>query len=248
MLAHFLFIIFAAMCFYHLYMVKKIQRILLICLSILVLLPTSIFAYGNPYYGGYSNCTWTAWQLVYSAYGIALPNFGNAGNWANAARSYGYGVGYEPAAGSVAVWSSHVAYVASVDYVSNTTHIQEGGYLGGYNERTVPASSSVNGQAFLGYIYISGGSSYVPEGDSYNVNPWGISRSTPSSSSNTTASRAATKKQEEKTTKVSVDELFKESTAVTNLGDGITISTNDIKTESLENIVYVDALESDIQK
>ena len=39
----------------------------------------------NPYFGGYSNCTWSAWQIVYDTTGIALPDFGVAGNWMNAA-------------------------------------------------------------------------------------------------------------------------------------------------------------------
>ena len=42
----------------------------------------------NPYFGGYSNCTWSAWQIAYETTGIALPDFGVSGNWMNAAASF----------------------------------------------------------------------------------------------------------------------------------------------------------------
>lgn len=108
----------------------------------------------NPYYGGWSNCTWGAWQLVYNNLGIALPSMGNAGNWLASAQRLGYGTGSEPRVGAVAVYSMHVAYV--VDYQpwrSNPVEIEEGGFNGGHNIRWVSAKTTGT-QPLRGYIYL----------------------------------------------------------------------------------------------
>lgn len=105
----------------------------------------------NPYSGGWSNCTWSAWYLVYTNKGIALPNMGSASNWLNAAQSLGYSTGTTPKVGAIAVYSYHVAYVTAVQF--NTITIEEGGYLGAHNIRNVSWSSDGT-QALQGYIYL----------------------------------------------------------------------------------------------
>ena len=106
----------------------------------------------NPYYGGWSNCTWSAWQLVYEATGVALPRLGNAGEWYANAMAYGYTVSTTPRANSVGVWSGHVVYVTAVD--GSNIYIKEGGFLGGYNECWIDGYSARYGEALIGYIYI----------------------------------------------------------------------------------------------
>lgn len=106
----------------------------------------------NPYSGGWSNCTYGAWQALYNATGIALPGMGNAGGWLSSAASMGYATGTTPQAGTIAVYSHHVAYVDSVS--GDMVHIVEGGFNGHYNERWVSASGT-GSQALRGYIYVS---------------------------------------------------------------------------------------------
>ena len=104
----------------------------------------------DPYAGGTSNCTDTAWLLAYEA-GHVLPNWGNAYAWLYNAQATGYATGYTPAIGSIAVYSNHVAYVAAVD--GNMVYIKEGGYDGHYMERWVSATSEGT-QSLQGYIYL----------------------------------------------------------------------------------------------
>lgn len=106
----------------------------------------------NPFGGGWSNCTWSAWQLAYQNTGVALPSLGNAGSWLANASAYGYSTGGTPAVGSVVVYSNHVAYVDAVG-ADGSYHIAEGGYLGGYNERWV-SGGLPEGQALYGFIYV----------------------------------------------------------------------------------------------
>ena len=105
----------------------------------------------DPYAGGTSNCTDTAWLLAYEA-GHVLPNWGNAYAWLYNAQATGYATGYTPAIGSIAVYSNHVAYVAAVD--GNMEYIKEGGYDGHYMERWVSATSEGT-QSLQGYIYLN---------------------------------------------------------------------------------------------
>lgn len=116
-------------------------------------------SYYNPYYGGWSNCTWSAWQLVYEATGVALPSLGNAGQWYANAATLGYEVSSEPRANSVGVWSGHVVYV--VDFDGSQIYIKEGGFLGRYNECWTDAYSARYGEALIGYIYIPGDMSEI---------------------------------------------------------------------------------------
>lgn len=117
----------------------------------------------NPYYGGWSNCTWSAWQLCYQYTGVALPRLGNAGAWYAGAAAMGLPVGQTPAANAIGVWSNHVVFVTEVSADGESVYIKEGGYCGGYNEGWISATSARNGQTFYGYIYITPGLS-IPAG------------------------------------------------------------------------------------
>ncbi len=105
----------------------------------------------NPYAGGWSNCTYGAWQALYNARGISLPNLGNASEWYSNAAAYGYSVSGTPTVGGIAVYSGHVAYVDGVD--GDMVHIVEGGYSGHYNERWVSASGTGT-KSTIGYINV----------------------------------------------------------------------------------------------
>ncbi|MBQ2689558.1 MAG: CHAP domain-containing protein [Solobacterium sp.] len=113
----------------------------------------------NPYYGGWSNCTWGAWQLVYNATGVALPRLGNAGEWYANAAAWGYEVSTEPRANSVIVWPGHVAYV--VDFDGQNIYIAEGGYMGNYNEGWCDGYGPRFGRPIIGYIYIPADASQI---------------------------------------------------------------------------------------
>ena len=106
----------------------------------------------NPYSGGWSNCTYGAWQAVYENLGIALPSFGSATNWLASAQAAGYSVGSAPRAGSVAVYYGHVAYVSAVSADGSSVYLIEGGYCGHYNERWA-ANGGTSSQPLIGYIY-----------------------------------------------------------------------------------------------
>lgn len=108
----------------------------------------------NPYYGGYRNCTWSAWQIAYETTGIALPNFGSAGNWLNKAASMGYVTSNVPVPNSIVVWSGHVGYVDAVSEDGSMIYVREGGYRGGYHEGWFPAYTPRSWQALYGYVYL----------------------------------------------------------------------------------------------
>ena len=105
----------------------------------------------NPYGGGWSNCTFGAWQALYNARGIALPNLGNASQWYANAAALGYAVSGSPTAGSIAVYNGHVAYVDGVE--GDMVHIVEGGFNGHYNERWV-SSAGTGTKSTIGYINV----------------------------------------------------------------------------------------------
>ena len=105
----------------------------------------------NPYYGGWSNCAYGAWQLAHNLSGVNLPSWGYAGSWLYSAQASGYATGLAPAAGSIAVYTGHVAYVSAVD--GDMVYIMEGGFNGGYNERWVN-KDYIYGQSLQGYIYL----------------------------------------------------------------------------------------------
>ena len=105
----------------------------------------------NPYYGGWSNCVYGAWQLAHDLRGVNLPSWGWAGSWLYSAQASGYATGLTPAAGSIAVYSGHVAYVYAVN--GDMVYIMEGGFNGGYNERWVN-KDYIYGQYLVGYIYL----------------------------------------------------------------------------------------------
>ena len=131
---------------------------------------------GNPYGGGYSNCTWTAWQLAYERAGAALPGWGNAGQWYdNAARS-GYSVGTAPRGKSIAVWTDsgygHVGYVTEIR--GDQMYVCEGGYNGSYHEGwlNIYAKRNYGTQSLRGFIYLGGNgvrSGYLNLGTSFRA-------------------------------------------------------------------------------
>jgi hypothetical protein len=137
------------------------KKIAAIVLSLAIVIPLKASAEGNPYPGGWDNCTWSAWQLVSDTDGIQLPSWGNAGEWLSSAAASGYPVGSEPMPNSIVVFSHHVAVVDAVDQDGNI-YIREGGYQGRYNEGW-ESPYSTSGGALLGYIYLgeAGSSTYV---------------------------------------------------------------------------------------
>ena len=108
----------------------------------------------NPYFGGYSNCTWSAWQIAYETTGIALPSLGAAGSWLRNAAAMGYTTSNVPVANSIVVWSGHVGYVSAVSEDGQMIYVREGGYSGGYHEGWFPAYYPRYRQALYGYIYL----------------------------------------------------------------------------------------------
>ena len=136
--------------------------VFLICLFGCFMDVLNVEAATNPYSGGNSNCTYTAWQKAYELTGITLPGWGNAGTWLNSARAAGFTVSSTPREKSIAVWTNgsygHVAYVSKVS--GNQIYVMEGGYLGGYHEGWANASghrypSDPNYKDLLaGYIYL----------------------------------------------------------------------------------------------
>lgn len=148
------------------------------------LVPMTASAAGNPYPTTQNvdgdayyevPCTWFAWQSVYDNQGVAMPGWGNAGNWLNGARNSGYATGSTPAVGAVAVWQGngygHVAYVVSVQSTTTFT-VNEGGRtdLDQTNSHGVAYSYKItnavggkrpydNGLTLVGFIYPKGKSS-----------------------------------------------------------------------------------------
>lgn len=124
------------------------------------------------------HCTYTVWQKVYDTLGIALPNWGNAVNWYQAASRAGYQV--VPAGGqapnnSIAVWSGgyggygHVAYIISADSVGANVYegsiTWKGIYYDVWEHWCSYKDLTVNryDQTLLGYIVLSK-TSYEPRG------------------------------------------------------------------------------------
>ncbi len=125
-------------------------------------------------------CTWFAWQQVYDNFGIALPAWGNAGNWFQAAKNAGYATGSQAKAGSIAVWSGgrygHVAYVTSasgITFVVNEggrtdlDHTSSHGVAYGYQltNATGAARPYDTAKTLLGFIYPQG----TPHTHSYSA-------------------------------------------------------------------------------
>ena len=152
------------------YKMRKKTRLVL-CFIITVSLALSIIsnmgtmkrveAANNPYSGGYSNCTWTAWQYCYESTGHALPGWSNAGSWLDSARNAGYTTSTTPRANSVAVWqdggNGHVAWVTNVN--GNQIYVKEGGFIGSGDGRhegwvSVTELRHYGTQRLAGFIYI----------------------------------------------------------------------------------------------
>lgn len=95
---------------------------------------------------GYYNreCTsFVAWRL-HSRNGYEMPRaIGNGGTWGNWAMAHGIRVDKNPAVGSVAWSSTHVAWVEAVDLIRGTVTIEDYnyGYDGIYRERTIASDN-----------------------------------------------------------------------------------------------------------
>ena len=165
-------------------MKKRVMCLFLTLMFAVTLVPMTASAAGNPYPTTQNvdgdayyevPCTWFAWQSVYDNQGVAMPGWGNAGNWLNGARNSGYATGSTPAVGAVAVWQGngygHVAYVVSVQSTTTFT-INEGGRtdLDQTNSHGVAYSYKItnavggkrpydNGLTLVGFIYPKGKSS-----------------------------------------------------------------------------------------
>ncbi len=167
-------------------MKKKILSVLLAVCLIVGALPMAASAASNPYpttqdWDGDGNyeipCTYFAWQQAYDNLGIALPNWGFSGNWLTGAQNASYATGSTPKPNSIAVWSSHVAFVTSVSGSSFT--VNEGGRTdldgpGGTHGIDYGFTRYVNdpyiGQV-KGFIYLKGGSS-TPSAKITLDDPW----------------------------------------------------------------------------
>jgi len=148
------------------YQMRKILTAVtgMILAGTLTISPLTIHAEGNPYGGGWNNCTWSAWQLVSETDGIQLPQWGNAGSWLTAAANAGYATGSVPAANSIAVWSHHVAFVTDTDGIDQI-YTEEGGFNGGYYEGWFSATGRGR---LCGFIYLGD----VPSADSAAAETW----------------------------------------------------------------------------
>ncbi|MGI6269350.1 MAG: CHAP domain-containing protein [Candidatus Howiella sp.] len=132
--------------------------------------PFSASAASNPYPYQHNitgrwivNCTWYAWQQAYERTGVALPAWGNAGQWYNNAAAQGWSVGTTAAVNSIAVWTDgsygHVGYVVGVEgeYIS----VIEGGRSDttdgiGSIKVSVYAKRNYGTQSLQGFIYLAG--------------------------------------------------------------------------------------------
>ena len=111
-------------------------------------------------------CTYYAWQQVYDNLGIALPAWGNGGQWYDNAKAAGYSTGTSAAAHSLAVWKDssygHVAYVTAVngnkmtvneggrtDYASTTQGVVNGANV----SSSVGSTRSSGKQTLVGFVY-----------------------------------------------------------------------------------------------
>lgn len=82
-------------------MLRRWTAFLLAFALILRTFSSPMEVHANPYGGGDSNCTYTAWRLAYENTGIQLPAWGNAHTWYNSARNAGYTVSTVPRAKSI---------------------------------------------------------------------------------------------------------------------------------------------------
>lgn len=146
------------------------------CIILLVVICTTgqkVSADGNPYpmYNWYENsesyqiaCTWYAWEQVYNQQGIALPAWGNAGNWYGNAPSKGS----TAKVGSIACWSisnsppyGHVAYVTGVNSNGSINIIEGGSNWPQADEHGLCSRTVQPGQYWpdQGFIYPQGSTS-----------------------------------------------------------------------------------------
>lgn len=157
---------------------KKIKLTFFVLLLFTCIANIQVSAVENPYptsqtIGGITTipCTRYAWQQAYDKTGVALPNFGNAVNWYERAKSSGYSVGSVAKPNSIAVWSGdtygHVSYVVSVNgskmtvneagMVSNGAAYNGTGIFNGNVVNSIVGQQKGNGSTkiLIGFIYLA---------------------------------------------------------------------------------------------
>ena len=165
---------------------RAISLLLALCLCI-ALLPTTALAAGNPYpnYNYYNSasdyqiaCTWYAWQQAYDRQGIALPIWGNGGDWFNSASGSGYSTGSTPTVGAIACWSAtntppygHVAYVTGVNGDGSFSLIEGGSGWSGASAHGVCSRTISHGLYWpdQGFIYLGSSGNSSP---AVAFSPW----------------------------------------------------------------------------
>lgn len=157
------------------------KRIIIALLTIVLIVTSftlTVSAASNPY-GKWQTidgvttvrCTWYAWQQAYDNTGVALPNFGNGGNWYSNAQNAGYAVGSVAKPNSIAVWSGgtygHVSYVVSVNgskmtvneagmTTNGAAYNGDGIYNGSICNTTVGGvKSQYSSKILVGFIYLT---------------------------------------------------------------------------------------------
>lgn len=115
-------------------------------------------------------CTWFVWQHIYNNLGIALPQWGNGGQWLSNAANSGYSTGNVALPNSIAVWQDsgygHVAFVSSVSGGNMTIaeggrtdldHTASHGVCYDFSISSAVGSLRSNGnQKLIGFIYLNG--------------------------------------------------------------------------------------------
>ena len=109
------------------------------------------------------NCTWWAWNQANCKFGVSLPGWGNARNWAQSASAAGYTVSMTPAVNTIACLSNnsygHVAWVEEI-LPNNKIRVSEMNYDTDGNGDCIPYGSGVNSKIWSissfnqGFIYL----------------------------------------------------------------------------------------------
>lgn len=199
-----------------------------------------VYANGNPYGGGWSNCTYGAWQALYDATGIALPGFGNASGWLYAAQPYGYETGLTPVPGSIAVYGHHVAYVSAVD--GDSVYIIEGGFNGGRHERWVSAWGTGT-QSLQGYIYTNAGVASDRTADEAYVEEAPVTPAEETVEEPAPEEPAPEESEEEPTSEIAELDAAKETSE---LFDGINVYVDDVEDSATKSGVVTTNFDSTI--
>lgn len=141
---------------------KFVTFLIIFFVLIFVIIVPNVIA--NPYpvdnydaTGEWSNCTWSAWEIVHDTLGIELPDWGFSGDWKDNAEKSGYPTGDIPKKNSIIVYKSHVAFVDQVSSDGTQIYVKEGGYRESPDEKERyyhEGWKKVYGSNVVGYIYL----------------------------------------------------------------------------------------------